>query len=201
MKNKCLFEKRITKRTVFSGNAVDFRADTVRLPNGRTAMREFMSHPGAVAVLPALKNGDIIMVRQYRYPVGEATLELPAGKLHSKRDEPLERAAAELQEETGYRAGKLRLLMSFWPTPAFSNELLYIYLATGLSAGSSSPDSDEFIKVEHIPFAKALRLVKLGKIKDAKTIIALQAYELARKTQLNFPGKDKGLRIKAKGGK
>jgi len=181
MTNKSLVEKCVAKRKIFSGKAVDFRADLIRLPNGKTAMREFMAHPGAVAVLPVLKDGSIVMVRQYRYPVGEATLELPAGKLHSKRDNPLKRAAAELKEETGYRAGTFKPLMSFWPTPAFSNEILHIYLAAGLSAGRSSPDNDEFIKVERMPFAKALRLIRLGKIKDAKTIIALQAYALSRK--------------------
>lgn len=179
MENKTLFEKRLKRRKVFSGNAVNFRADIIRLPNGKTAMREFMDHPGAVAILPVLENGDIVMVRQYRYPVGSATLEIPAGKLHSQNDPPLKRAKAELREETGYYGGRLKKLTAFWPTSAFSNELLHVYIATGLKAGASAPDEDEFIRVESMPFKKAVRLVRTGKIKDAKTIIALQAYELS----------------------
>ena len=180
MKNKSMVEKRVKKRLVFAGSAVGFRADTVRLPNGKKAGREFLFHPGAVAVLPILPDGSVIMVRQYRYPVGAVTLEIPAGKLHSFRDGRLKRAAAELREETGYTAAKLVPLLSFWPTPAFSNELLDIYLAEGLKPGRSCPDDDEFIRTERLPFEKALRLVKTGRIKDAKTVIALQAYALLR---------------------
>lgn len=175
-----MIEKRLRKKLVFTGGAVDFRADTVRLPNGKAAMREFMAHPGAVAVLPVLPDGSVIMVRQYRYPVGEVTLELPAGKLHSRRDDPRARAAAELKEETGYTARTLRPLLSFWPTPAFSNEILHIYLAADLKAGAPSPDDDEFLRTERLPFAKTLRLVKTGRIKDAKTVIALQSYALMK---------------------
>lgn len=185
MKNRKLNEERVERRLIFSGNAVKFRADIVRLQDGKLATREFMDHPGAVAILPVLSGGDIVMVRQYRYPVGNITLELPAGKLHSKKDDPLNRAAAELKEETGYTAGVLKHLISFWPTAAFANEILHIYTAYELKAGTSCPDEDEFLKVERVPLTKALRLVNLGKIKDAKTIIGLQAYALAR-------GKHKG---------
>jgi len=198
MKNITFFEKQLKRREIFSGGAVNFRADSIRLPDGKTAMREFMDHPGAVAVLPVLaaplpklsrrwtpQSGfpydvDVILVRQYRYPVGETTLEVPAGKLHSKNDPPAKRARAELREETGYTAASLKPIMSFWPTPAFSNELLHIYIAAGLKAGKTRPDEDEFIKVERMPFKKALRLVRNGKIRDAKTIIALQAYQIMR---------------------
>ncbi|OGS07965.1 MAG: hypothetical protein A2270_08785 [Elusimicrobia bacterium RIFOXYA12_FULL_51_18] len=180
MENKTFFEKRLKRREIFSGGAVNFRADSIRLPDGKTATREFMDHPGAVAVLPVLASGEVILVRQYRYPVGEATLEIPAGKLHSKNDSPVKRARAELREETGYTAASLKPLTSFWPTPAFSNELLHIYIATGLKAGKTQPDDDEFIKVERMPFKTALRLARTGKIRDAKTIIALQAYALRR---------------------
>jgi ADP-ribose pyrophosphatase len=188
MKKSDLFEKQVRKRDVFSGKAVNFRADIIRLPDGKTATREFMDHPGAVAVLPMLENGDLIMVRQYRYPVGEATLEIPAGKLHSKQDPVAARARAELREETGYTTACLEKLLAFWPTPAFSNELLHVYLATGLKAGKASPDEDEFINVETIPFNKAVRLVRAGKIKDAKTIIALQAFSLRNNESLKIGG-------------
>lgn len=180
MEHTTLFEKPLKRRKIFSGAAVNFRADVIRLPDGKTATREFMDHPGAVAVLPVLENGDLVMVRQYRYPVGAATLEIPAGKLHSKKDPPPARARAELREETGYTAAGLEKLLVFWPTPAFSNELLHVYLATGLKPGAAAPDEDEFIRVETMPLKKVIRLVRTGKIKDAKTIIAIQAYSLLR---------------------
>lgn len=180
MENKTLSEKRVERREIFSGGAVSFRADLIRLPDGKTAVREFMDHPGAVAVLPVLDNGDIVLVRQYRYPVGAATLEIPAGKLHSDKDPVRARARAELREETGYTAARLEKLLAFWPTPAFSNELLHVYLATGLRPGRADPDADEFICLETMPFKKAAELAATGRIKDAKTIIALQAYSLLR---------------------
>lgn len=166
------------KRVVYSG-VVDFRADTVTLPNGKKATRAFMAHPGAVAVLPVLDDGRIVLVRQYRYPVAEATLEIPAGKLHSISDKPLVRIKAELMEETGYTAASIKPLISFWPTTAFSNEVLHIYTASGLRGGAQQNlDEDEFVNVEILPFDKAWALLKKGVIKDAKTIIALQAWKI-----------------------
>lgn len=174
-----LEERPRRKRLIFSGT-VDFRADTVTLPDGRQAMREFVDHPGAVAVLPVLPDGRLIFVRQFRYPVGEVTLEVPAGKLHSASDNPLKRAKAELKEETGYTAAKIRPVLSFWPTPAFSSEVLHVFTAEGLRPGASSPDEDEFVSVEALSFKQAWGLLRKGVIKDSKTIIALQA----RKIQL-----------------
>lgn len=165
------------KRVVYSGT-VDFRADTVVLPNGKKVARAFMAHPGAVAVLPVLPDGRIIFVRQYRYPVAEATLEIPAGKLNSASDRPLARVKAELKEETGYTAAGIKPLISFWPTTAFSNEVLHIFTASGLRGGTPDPDDDEFLRVEILHFDKAWGLVKKGVIKDAKTIIALQAWKI-----------------------
>jgi len=176
-KHAGLTERFHKKRLVFSGT-VDFRADTVVLPNGKKATRAFMAHPGAVAVLPVLPDGRIIFVRQYRYPVGEATLEIPAGKLNSAADRPLARAKAELQEETGYTAKTIKPLVAFWPTTAFSNEVLHIFTASGLRPGPASPDEDEFVRTEVLPFEKAWRLFKAGTIRDAKTIIALQAWKI-----------------------
>ena len=115
-------EKKHAHKLIFKGT-VSFRADKVKLPNGRISTREFMDHPGAVAVLPVLPDGRIIFVRQYRYPVGQATLEIPAGKLHSPKDSPLRRVKAELKEETGYTAASLKPLLRYWPTAAFSNEV------------------------------------------------------------------------------
>ncbi len=165
------------KRVVYTGT-VNFRADTVTLPNGKKATRAFMEHPGAVAVLPVLPDGSVIFVRQFRYPVNETTLEIPAGKLNFVGDKPLARAKAELKEETGYTAASMKPLISFWPTTAFSNEVLHVFTATGLKGGQPNPDEDEFINTEFLPFEKAWDLVKKGAIRDAKTIIALQAWKI-----------------------
>lgn len=172
-----LTEKILKKNIVYSGT-VNFRADDITLPDGHNSVREYIEHPGAAAVLPLLPNGDIIFIRQYRYPVREATLEIPAGKMHSKQDNPLARAKAELEEETGYTAKTYRFLTDFWPTCAFSDEVLRIYIAEGLTPGESHPDEDEFLKLVILPFKEAWNMLKKGKIKDSKTIIALQALKI-----------------------
>lgn len=172
-----LIEKSYNTRVVHKGNAISFRVDKVILPDGKIAVREFIDHPGAVAVL-AFIDGRIVFVKQYRYPVGEITYEIPAGKLHNKSDNFLKRAKAELKEETGYSAGKLIHLIDFWPTPAFSNELLKIYLAVNLKKGRQNLDKDEFLNVVEIEENKIQDMILSGKIKDSKTIIALFYYFL-----------------------
>ncbi len=173
-----LMETPVKKNPVYEGGAVDFYVDTVKMINNKTAKREYLNHPGAVAVLPVLDSGEVILVEQYRYPVGEATFEIPAGKMHRGKDSPLKRAKAELREETGYTARKIEKLTTFWPCCAFSSEALHLYIATGLVPGKAQPDEDEFLNMHKVPFAKAYKMVADGKIKDAKTIIALQAYAI-----------------------
>jgi ADP-ribose pyrophosphatase len=171
-----LKEKFLKKQFHFSGKAVSFRIDQIRLPNGKKATREYLDHPGAVGIIPVLKNGDIVMVRQYRHPVREITWEIPAGKLDRK--EPLLLCARrELQEETGYTSGKITKLLSFWPTAAFANEVIHIYVAKNLKPGKPNTDEDEFLNTEIWSLKKGLQAVKNGKIKDSKTIIALLSYK------------------------
>ncbi|MDT8286659.1 MAG: NUDIX hydrolase [Elusimicrobiales bacterium] len=160
------------------GKAVSFRVDEVRLPNGAKAVRGYMEHIGAVAVLPVLDDGRIVFVRQHRYPVGEDTLEIPAGKLNRAGEDAAARARAELREETGFTAARLTRLLSFWPSTAFSTEILHIYLARGLKEGAPCPDEDEFVDAEILTFKKAWAMVRSGRIKDAKTVIALQAWKI-----------------------
>ena len=169
-----LVERRLRLRQVYKGRAVAFHADTVRLPNKKTATREYLHHHGAVGVLPFLDRRTIILVRQYRYPVGEVTLEMPAGKLDPGEDH-LVCLKRELREETGYTARRIRHLIDYWPTCAFSDELLRLYIADGLKPGRISPDYDEFIEAVAVPYKEALDLVWKGRIKDSKTIIALIA--------------------------
>jgi ADP-ribose pyrophosphatase len=147
----------------------------VRLPNGKTAIREYLDHPGAVAVLASPAPGKILMVKQFRHPVREITYEIPAGKL-AMGENPLACVKRELEEETGFRAKKIKRLISFWPTAAFANEIIHIYLATGLVKGKQNLDEDEFLGCEAWPLAKILRYIKTGKIKDSKTQVGILAY-------------------------
>ena len=169
-----LLESFVSKKTVWRGNAVDFDVDTVRLPNGKLATREYISHPGAVGVVPFLNRDTIVMVRQYRHPVGEVTLELPAGKI-DPRESILTCIKRELAEETGYTARAFTPLIRYWPTPAFANEVLHLYVATGLKEGRANADEDEFLEVVNVPFRKAIEMVRRGKIRDSKTVIGLLA--------------------------
>jgi ADP-ribose pyrophosphatase len=169
-----LIETFVSKKTIWRGKAVDFDVDTVRLPNGKLATREYISHPGAVGVVPFLDRDTIVMVRQYRHPVGEVTLELPAGKI-DPRESILACIKRELAEETGYTAAKFKPLIRYWPTPAFADEVLHLYVATGLKAGRINTDADEFLEVVHVPFKKAVEMVHRGKIRDSKTVVGLLA--------------------------
>jgi ADP-ribose pyrophosphatase len=177
--DKGLIERFVSKKTVWRGRAVDFRVDTIRLPNGKTATREYLDHPGAVGVLPFVDKDTVVMVRQYRHPVGEVTLELPAGKLDTG-EAPLACVKRELNEETGYTSKKIRPLLQYWPTPAFANEVLHLYVATDLKAGKSHTDDDEFLRCVTVPFKKALKMALDGEIKDSKTIITLLAYAVQK---------------------
>ena len=167
-----LKEKVYKKNRIYTGKAINFCKDDIVLPNGNKAIREYIDHPGAVAIVPFINKTDIIMVKQYRYPVDKITYEIPAGKL-DKKESLLKCAKRELKEETGYTAKNIKKLISFYPSSAFSNEELIIYIAKNLMAGKQNPDEDEFIQNTIVPFKKALQMIKQGKIKDSKTIIAL----------------------------
>lgn len=174
MKDAALIEKFVKSKVVHAGNAVTFRVDTIRLPNGKLATREFMDHPGAVGVVPLLPGNRVVMVRQYRHPVREVTLELPAGKL-DKGERPLPCVRRELAEETGYTARRITPLINYWPTPAFANEVLHLYVAEGLVPGKMRTDEDEFLECVTLPFKKAIELVRRGDIQDSKTVVGLLA--------------------------
>ncbi|PCI40721.1 MAG: ADP-ribose pyrophosphatase [Elusimicrobia bacterium] len=178
-RSKSFLEKCIRQRVIHKGRAINFHVDQVRLPDGKTAVREYVDHPGAVTIIPFVNAKTVVLVRQYRYAIGKITYELPAGKL-SPREKPLVCARRELREETGYSARRMRRLLTFWPAPAFSNESMFIYRAEGLSPGALDPDDDEFIDAVKIPFYKALDWVASGRIKDAKTIIGLLACAVRR---------------------
>lgn len=172
-----LVEKRAKKNTVYVGKAIDFCVDEVILPNGGKATREYLDHPGAVAVVPVLPDGKIVLVRQYRYPVEEVTLEIPAGKFDKGSKESVrECLVRELKEETGYTAEKIEPLVDFWPTCAFANEVIKMFTAEGLTPGELDPDEDEFIEKVELPLKDVLAMIEDGRIKDSKTMIAVMAY-------------------------
>lgn len=170
-------EKVIESKTLFQGKLLSLRVDKVELENGIISTREVVVHRGAVAILPLLPSGEVLLVRQFRLPAGKALLEIPAGTL-SPGEEPLECAKRELKEETGYFAGRWRKLTSLFLAPGYSTEYIHIFLAEELSKGEAQLDEDEIISLTSLPFEKALEMVLKGEIEDAKTACALLLYNI-----------------------
>ena len=165
-------EEMSASEKVFSGRLLQVFRDRVILPTGRETTREYIRHPGAAVVIPYLGNRHLMLVRQYRYPVARALLELPAGKIDAGED-PQETITRELEEETGYAARSIRYLNRFHPCVGYSNELLYLYWASDLVKGSLTPDADEIIENVPVPVEEALDMVFSGVISDAKSIIGI----------------------------
>ncbi|MCM8748873.1 NUDIX hydrolase [Thermomicrobiaceae bacterium CFH 74404] len=168
-------EELISSETRFAGRLLRLRVDTVRLPGGQVSRREVVEHPGAVAVLPVLPSGELVLVRQYRHAVGRALLEVPAGT-RQPAESPEACARRELLEETGFEAGTLRELARFYVSPGWANEELIVYLATGLVARQPQPADDERIAVEHVAPERVPELVLKRDIADAKTLVAVLGY-------------------------
>ena len=170
-----LKETRISGQTLYKG-ILNVKLDEVKLVNGHRASRLYFDHLGASGVLPV--EGDFVyLVQQYRYPVGKVTLEIPAGK-REKTQTYLACARAELKQEAGLTARKIKEVMVFNPSNAFSNEELHLFIATGLTRGKDAPDEDEFINLKKIKFETAYKMIEKGQILDAKTIIMLQWWKL-----------------------
>ena len=166
------YEKQVSSERVFSGRVINVRCDMVELINGKHVSREVVEHPGGVAIVPLAENGDVLMVRQFRYCVSDELLEIPAGKLEEGED-PFDCAVRELSEETGCRAGRIVPLGAMYTSPGFSRETLYIYLATQLEEGQCHPDEDEFLSVVRVPFEEVVDKIMSGEIKDGKTIVGI----------------------------
>lgn len=159
---------------IYKGSVIKLRLDEAVLPNGKTAKREVIEHPGGVGVLPVCENGDCLLVRQFRYPYMSETLEIPAGKRDKGGDaDPLACGIRELKEETGATAKEYTFLGTLYPSPGYTDEVIYMYLARGLSFGEASPDEDEFINLCRIPLEKAVKMVLDGEIPDSKTQVAI----------------------------
>lgn len=155
------------------------RVDCVSLPSGETSIREFVLHPGAVSVLPFLGDGRVVMVRQFRYPVGESLLEIPAGRLEPGED-PEETVRREMIEEIGYRAGELKHVSTFYTTPGYTNEVMHLFFAFELEKMEAQPEQDEILKIETMSLEDSLERIQKGEIKDGKTIAALALATLLR---------------------
>jgi len=165
-------ETRLSTETVFEGKIVTVRVDDVSLPNGVKAVREVVEHRPAVAIVPFDDNREVLLVSQFRYPVGEQLLEVPAGIIEVS-ETPEQCADRELQEEIGYRAREMRSLGSFWTAPGFSDELMYAFVATGLEPSRLESDKDEDITVVRVPVSRIREMIEAGEIRDSKTIAAL----------------------------
>lgn len=165
-------EKSLASRTLYTGRILNLRVDEVELPSGRSAVREVVEHAPAVGILPVMEDGSILLVRQFRYAVGELMLEIPAGLLEGG-EPPEEAARRELQEEIGYYPGRLRKISAIYNSPGFCTELMHLYLATELRPSKLQEDDDEFISVVRVKSEEIPPLLTGGELRDAKTLAAL----------------------------
>ena len=166
-------------KNIYSGKVVTLNIDTVTLPNGVTIDLEIVRHPGAAAVVPLKENGTVVLIKQFRHAAGGFIYEIPAGKLHPGED-PKNCAARELEEEIGYQAGKLDLLSSIFTAPGFTDEVIHIYKATGLTKGRQQLDRDEVLEIVEVPLQEAIEMIRVGSIRDAKTMVGLQTVFIGR---------------------
>jgi len=172
MKPDDLTETQLSSETVFHGNLLQVKRDAVRLPNGGETAREYIVHPGAVLVVPILGNGNLLLERQFRYPLKRVFIELPAGKI-DHGEHPLCTGQRELLEETGYTASAWVYLASQHPCIGYSDEVIHVYLAKGLDAGTHQRDHDETLQLFEATLEECLAMVRRAEITDGKTIIAL----------------------------
>ena len=176
-----LVERTLAEEVVFEGRIFNVNRIEAELPDGRKALRDVVRHPGAVAIVALTDDGRICLVRQWRTALERVTVEIPAGKLTPGED-PLECAERELREETGFVAERMAYLTTMATTVGFTDELIYLYMATGLSLAESSPDADEFINVDLVELDEVVDAVLDGKIEDTKTIVgALACDAIARR--------------------
>lgn len=167
-------EKTLSAQSVYDGAIIHVERLKVALPNGKTATRDVVRHQGASAVVPVTAEGHVLLTRQYRKPNEFVSVEIPAGKL-DPGEAPEDCAVRELEEETGFRAGKLVHLFSMKSTPGFSDEIIHVYAAFELTRGTADPDEDEFITAFSVSFPEALSMIRDGRITDGKSIAGIYA--------------------------
>ncbi len=177
-----LEEKTLSTVEIFKGRIISLQVDEVMLPNGSTSKREIIKHPGAVAIIAITEEGKLVVVEQYRKALEKAIVEIPAGKLE-KGEDPELCARRELEEETGYGCKDLKLISSFYTSPGFADEIVHVYLANGLYKieNAAGLDEDEFVNLMEITLEEAQGFIKDQKIFDAKTMYAVQYWQLLGK--------------------
>ena len=175
-------ERTIDSRRLYEGRLVNLRQDRVILSSGRETTREVVEHANCVAIVAIDPEGEVLMVRQFRKPVGEVLLEIPAGVVEDG-EEPLDSAHRELEEETGYVAGRMEKIGGFYSSPGYSTEFLHLFLASELRKGEARPDGDEIIEVVSVPFERTLSLILSGELCDAKSIAGLFTVAFGREEE------------------
>ena len=170
--NKHLREECLSSEDIYGGIFLKMKRDKVSLPDGQEAVREYLTHPGAVAIVAVLNDGRVVLERQYRYPIAKACIEIPAGKLDPNENH-LVCAKRELEEETGYRANKWSFIRRIHPVISYSTEFIDIYLAEDLVPGKSHLDEEEFLDVFAAPLEQLIAWVEDGEITDVKTTISV----------------------------
>lgn len=165
-------EKTVSSECIYKGAILNLRRDKVTVNDGGYSYREIVEHNGGAVAVALTDQGKVVLVKQYRKPMERVMTELPAGKIE-KDEDPLETMKRELKEETGYTAEKLELMARFNPSVGYTNETLYIYLATGLIPGEAEPDEHEALEIEEIPLEEAVDMVVKGEITDGKTMTGL----------------------------
>jgi ADP-ribose pyrophosphatase len=171
----------IESQSIFKGLVFNVERDRLREENGCEIIREVVRHAGGAGCLPLFDDGRVALVKQYRHPARRELLEIPAGKIEAN-ETPVECAAREVEQEIGFRAGRIQQLAEFYSTPGFCEERLYVYLATELEQTGQNLDHDEFVEIVYLPLGEAVAMAERGEIEDSKTIIALLL--AARKGQL-----------------
>jgi len=167
--------KILSKEKIYSGPIFDLTHQTIELPNGAVVKRDVLVHNGAAMIIAVTNEGNLIMVRQHRAGTNALTLEFPAGKLDPP-EEPQDCALRELEEETGYKANKIRLLHKFFPVAAYCTEQISMFLAEDLTPGKTAPDSDEFVEIEIYSLDELLKMLENGEIIDMKTVMGILYY-------------------------
>lgn len=182
-----LQETTLSSEPVYDGVLLHVRRDTVRLPDGETSVREWIEHPGAAAVVPVFEDGTVVLLRQFRYPPRREFLEVPAGKFDEDGESAVDLARRELREEAGIEAERWTHLGKTYPGIGYSDEVIHLFLAEGLSEVEAGSDDDEFVDPVRMPLAEAARMAKSGGILDAKSCVALllAEAELARRGSEN----------------
>ena len=167
-----LVEQKLSSRKVFDGKLLQVYVDEARLPDHSKSGREWIKHPGACAVVPIFENGDIMLIRQFRYPMAQIFYEVPAGKI-DPGETPDETAKRELLEEAGIESNKLDYIGHFYPAIGYADEIIHIYAAQQLSQIQQNTDADEFLENERIQFEEAIHMISTGEVNDGKTIVCL----------------------------